>query len=64
MSEEKFYQLGTHTEEQWKDLHQELINDGNRYEAVPSRKVPVEDEKLHSPTRGSYLLTNLGSFCI
>ena len=57
MSEEKFYQLGTHTEEQWDELHAELIADGNRYEAVPSRSVRIEDDKLHSPTRGTYLLT-------
>lgn len=55
---EKYYQLGTHTSEQWVELHAELIADGNTYESVPSRQVTVEDEKLHSPTRGSYLLTD------
>jgi len=55
---EKYYQLGTHTSEQWTELHAELIADGNTYESVPSREVTVEDEKLHSPTRGSYLLTD------
>lgn len=54
---EKYYQLGTHTTEQWQELHQELLADGNIYEAVPGRQVQVEDEKLHSPTRGTYLLT-------
>jgi len=54
---EKYYQLGTHTTEQWQELHQELIADGNVYEAVPVRQVSVDDEKLHSPTRGTYLLT-------
>jgi hypothetical protein len=54
---EKYYQLGTHTTEQWQELHQELIADGNVYEAVPVRQVQVDDEKLHSPTRGTYLLT-------
>ena len=54
---EKYYQLGTHTAAQWQELHQELIDDGNLYEAVPVRQVQVEDEKLHSPTRGTYLLT-------
>ena len=57
MSEEKYYQLGTHTTEQWLELHAELIADGNLYEAVPVRQVSVDDEKLHSPTRGTYLLT-------
>jgi hypothetical protein len=54
---EKYYQLGTHTTEQWKELHEELIADGNVYEAVPVRQVQVDDTKLHSPTRGTYLLT-------
>ena len=55
---EKYYSLGTHTKEQWVELHAELIADGNTYESVPTRQVTVEDEKLHSPTRGSYLLTD------
>lgn len=54
---EKYYTLGTHTTEQWQELHAELIADGNTYESVPAREVTVEDDKLHSPTRGSYLLT-------
>tara|TARA_B110000977_G_scaffold196046_1_gene275646 strand:- start:29 stop:2593 length:2565 start_codon:yes stop_codon:yes gene_type:complete len=54
---EKYYTLGTHTSEQWAELHAELIADGNVYESVPSREVVVDDDKLHSPTRGSYLLT-------
>ncbi len=56
---EKYYQLGTHTTEQWAELHAELIADGNTYASVPSREVTVEDEKPHSPTRGSYLLTDI-----
>ena len=58
MADEKYYQLGTHTEEQWQELHAELIADGNTYEAVPTRTVTVDDDKQHSPTRGSYLLTD------
>jgi hypothetical protein len=54
---ERYYTLGTHTSEQWTELHAELIADGNTYESVPAREVTVEDEKLHSPLRGSYLLT-------
>jgi len=54
---EKYYTLGTHTSEQWIELHAELITDGNTYASVPAREVIVEDDKLHSPTRGSYLLT-------
>jgi hypothetical protein len=55
---EKYYQLGTHTTEQWEELHAELIADGNLYEAVPVRPITVEDDKQHSPTRGTYLLTD------
>ena len=54
---ERYYTLGTHTGEQWQELHAELIADGNTYASVPTREVTVEDEKLHSPVRGSYLLT-------
>ena len=36
---EKYYQLGTHTSEQWAELHAELTADGNTYESVPSRQV-------------------------
>jgi hypothetical protein len=54
---EQYYTLGTYTTEQWQELHAELIADGNTYNSVPARKITVEDDKLHSPTRGSYLLT-------
>jgi len=54
---EKYYTLGTHTSEQWVELHAELIADGNTYTSVPAREVTVEDDRLHSPTTGSYLLT-------
>ena len=55
---EQYYSLGTNTAEQWQELHAELIADGNTYASVPSREVAVEDEKEHSATRGSYLLTD------
>lgn len=55
---EKYYSLGTHTPEQWQELHAELIADGNTHATVPARQVSVEDEKAHSLTRGSYLLTD------
>lgn len=54
---EKYYTLGTHTSEQWVELHAELIADGNTYTSVPAREITVEDDRLHSPTTGSYLLT-------
>lgn len=56
---EKHYQIITHTAEQWEELHQELIADGNTYITVPSREVTVTDDKTHSKTRGVYVLTDL-----
>lgn len=52
---EKYYQLGTHTSEQWCELHNELKADGS---GVIHRCVECADDKIHSPTRGSYLLTD------
>jgi hypothetical protein len=54
---EKYYQLGTYTAEQWCQLHQELISqEGSN--TVPNRCVSCVDDKLHSPTRGTFLLTD------
>lgn len=58
MSETKFYQLGTHSESEWDSLHAELTSDGHSCDHVPSRCVSCADDKLHSPTRGTYLLTD------
>lgn len=52
---EKYYQLGTHTKEQWCEIHDELIaTEGTG--AIPSRCVTCVDDKPHSPTRGIFLL--------
>jgi hypothetical protein len=58
MSESKFYQLGTHTESDWNSLHIELTTEGCECETVPARCVTCADDKPHSPTRGTYLLTD------
>jgi hypothetical protein len=58
MSESKFYQLGTHTEADWDSLHAELTSEGCSCEHVPERCVTCVDNKPHSPTRGTYLLTD------
>lgn len=55
--EKKYYQLGTETEKDWDDLHQELCHDGSHCDYVPERSVECVDDQLHSPTRGTYLLT-------
>lgn len=55
---EKFYQLGTHSEQQWDELNAELTAQGRINQYVPNRAVDCVDEQLHSATRGTYLLTD------
>ena len=55
---EKYYQLGTHTAEQWHEVHNELAAETSGLSTVPDRCVQCHDEKLHSPTRGTFLLTD------
>lgn len=54
---EKYYQLGTHTEKEWDELNAELTSIGHTNHFVPSREINCVDNQLHSPTRGTYLLT-------
>ena len=54
---EKYYQLGTHTEKEWDELNAELTSAGHTNHFVPSREINCVDDQLHSPTRGTYLLT-------
>lgn len=54
----KKYQLATYTESQWDELNAELINRGTFTEHVPDRSVLCLDDQLHSPTRGTYELTD------
>jgi len=55
---EKYYQLGTHNAEQWHEIHNELIGETSGLANVPDRCVECADEKTHSPTRGTFLLTD------
>jgi hypothetical protein len=55
---EKYYQLSTHTEQQWDELHAELTAQDTQCDHVPSRCVECADDQLHSLTRGTYLLTD------
>ena len=55
---EKYYQLGTHTAEQWQEVHDELVVETNGLNTIPDRCVQCHDEKEHSPTRGTFLLTD------
>ena len=54
---EKYYQIGTHTPEQWYEIHNQLVSSEGT-DTVPSRCVTCVDEKPHSPTRGICLLTD------
>ena len=55
---EKYYQLGTHTVEQWNEIHDELIGETVGLSTIPDRCVECHDDKPHSPTRGTFLLTD------
>ena len=56
MSEEKYYQLGTYTFEQFNQIHDLLCSESSE-ENIPDRICLCNDDKHHSPTRGSFLLT-------
>jgi len=55
---EKYYQIGTYTAEQWVEIHNELTQETTGIDTVPDRCVQCYDEKAHSPTRGTFLLTD------
>ena len=57
MSEEKYYQLGTHTAEQFVEVH-DLLCAKTSEDYIPDRECTCYDDKLHSPTRGTFLLTD------
>ena len=54
----KYYQLGTYTEAEWDELNHELCDHTSDCDHVPKRSVECVDDQLHSPTRGTYLLTD------
>lgn len=55
--EKKCYQLGTYTAEDWQYIHEVLMRDGTLEDNIPPRSVDCTDDKLHSETRGTYLLS-------
>lgn len=55
--EKKLYQLSTNTEADWDYIHEILTQDGSLDDNIPPRAVECADPKLHSPTRGVYLMT-------
>lgn len=58
MSEEKYYNIGTHTEAEFDVLHEYLTTPTVGVDGVPDREVMCVNYTIHSPTRGSYLLTD------
>jgi plastocyanin len=55
---EKYYQLGTHTAEQWQEIHDDLCSITEGLTTIPNRACTCSDEKEGSPTRGIFLLTD------
>ena len=54
---EKYYQLGTHTADQFFEIHDLLCSETSE-ENIPDRECTCHDDKIHSPTRGTFLLTD------
>ena len=50
------YTLAVTSPEDWNTIHNALIVDSNE-DGIPDRKVTCIDCKSHSPTRGTYDLT-------
>jgi plastocyanin len=55
---EKYYQLGTHTAEQYHEIHDLLCSATDGVENIPNRACTCHNDLAHSPTRGSYILTD------
>jgi plastocyanin len=54
---EKYYQLGTHTAEQYHEIHDLLCSATDGVANIPNRVCTCNDDKPHSPTRGTFTLT-------
>ena len=52
----KRYELSVTSPEYWSEIHNALIVDSNQ-DGIPDRQVTCTDSKEHSPTRGTYELT-------
>ena len=52
----KRYTLAVTSPEYWSEIHDALIIDSNQ-DGIPDRQITCTDEKNHSPTRGTYELT-------
>ena len=54
----KEYIIGCFTPDDWKHIHQVLLEDGTLEDNVPSQTVDCVDDYKHSPVRGRYLLND------
>jgi subtilisin family serine protease len=52
----KRYELAVTSPEYWSEIHDALIVDSNQ-DGIPDRQITCTDSKSHSPTRGTYELT-------
>ena len=55
---ERYYQLGTHTNEQWNEIHEDLCEETSGLDNIPDRACTCTNDLLHSPTRGIFLLSD------
>lgn len=53
----KRYVVGCRSGDDWKYIHEHLLEDGTLEDNIPTDPCECVDEKLHSSTRGIYLLT-------
>lgn len=58
MDEKKYYQVGACTPQDWEHIHDIMMQDGTLEDNIPDHAVELGDLKEHSPTRGTYLLTD------
>ena len=56
--EKKAYSIKCYTKDDWVFIHEELKKDGSLEDNIPDPSIVVTDEKLHSDTRGTYMLTD------
>jgi len=53
----KRYVVGCYNALDWEDIHKELMKDGSLEDNIPSDSIDCINDHIHSPTRGTYLLT-------
>lgn len=58
MSEKKYYELSTYTEDQFDEIYSIIVKDGEGTDTIPSRPVENTNYFAHSPVRGEFLLTD------